>query len=203
MESRLRGYFGIGIEGVSKPYNLGNVFRTAHAFDAAFVFTIRASYAQEEVGKVDTSDALAALPFYRFPDVADLVVPSGCQVVGIELTDDAIDLPSFRHPVRAVYVLGAERVGLSDAMLARCDHVVKIPMRFSINLGMAGALVMYDRLTTLGRFAPRPVRSGGPTEPLAGHRHGTAFFRSSEAQRLARWQGAPPMAEVADARGKD
>ncbi|WP_157879400.1 RNA methyltransferase [Pararhodospirillum photometricum] len=199
----MRGYFGIGVEGVSKPYNLGNVFRTAHAFDAAFVFTVRACYTQEEVAKVDTSDALSALPFYRFADVGDLVLPSGAQVVGIELTDDAVDLPSFRHPSRAVYVLGAERVGLSAPMLARCDHVIKIPMRFSINLGVAGALVMYDRLMTLGRFAPRPVRPGGPTEPAPEHRHGRAFFRTTESERLEHWRRPPPLAEVAEARSKD
>jgi len=28
-----RGYFGIGVEGISKAYNLGAVLRTAHAFD--------------------------------------------------------------------------------------------------------------------------------------------------------------------------
>ena len=38
----MRGYFGIGIEGVSKPMNLGSLLRTAHAFNASFVFTIGA-----------------------------------------------------------------------------------------------------------------------------------------------------------------
>jgi len=37
-----RGYFGIGVEGISKPMNAGNLFRTAHAFGASFVFTIGA-----------------------------------------------------------------------------------------------------------------------------------------------------------------
>lgn len=198
-----RGYFGIGIEGVSKPYNMGNVFRSAHAFQASFVFTVRSAYAVNEGGKVDTSDALASLPFYRFPAVSDLMVPAGCQVVGIELTDDAIDLPSFRHPTRAAYVLGAERVGLSADMLARCDYVVKIPMRFSVNLGIAGALVMYDRLITLGRFPDRGVRPGGPIAPHAPHRHGKPYFRTTEDERMDRWQSAPPLVEVGEARAKD
>jgi hypothetical protein len=33
-----------------------------------------------------------------------------------------------------------------------------------VNLGVAGALVMYDRLLTLGRHAPRSVAEGAPTE---------------------------------------
>ena len=36
----MRGYFGIGIEGVSKPMNLGSLMRTAHAFGASFCFAI-------------------------------------------------------------------------------------------------------------------------------------------------------------------
>ena len=36
----MRGYFGVGVEGVSKPMNLGNLVRIAHAFDASFFFSI-------------------------------------------------------------------------------------------------------------------------------------------------------------------
>ena len=40
----MKGYFGIGIEGPSKSMNVGTLFRTAHAFGASFVFTLRAQY---------------------------------------------------------------------------------------------------------------------------------------------------------------
>ena len=75
--------------------------------------------------------------------------------------DDAIDLPSFTHPRQAAYVLGAERASLSPALLERCDFVVRIPTKFCVNVAIAGALVMYDRMISLGRFAERPVRAGG------------------------------------------
>lgn len=176
-EEPMRGYFGIGVEGVHKPMNLGALLRSAHAFSASFAFTIAASYERDEGNLADTSDAAGTLPFYEYPDAASFWLPQGCQLVGIEIVDDAIDLPSFRHPTTAAYVLGAERGGLSPAVLARCAHVVKIPTRFSINLSLAGALVMYDRLTSLGRFAPRPVRAGGPTEALPAHDHGLPVFR--------------------------
>lgn len=161
----MRGYFGIGVEGISKPMNLGAVTRTAHAFDASFVFTVSEAVSMGEINLADTSSAAANMPFYRFENAEELLLPKGCSLIGVEITEDAIELPSFHHPRRAAYVLGPERGILSDAMLARCDHVVKIPMKFSINVGLAGALVMYDRLTSLGRFAPRPHRPGGPTEP--------------------------------------
>jgi tRNA G18 (ribose-2'-O)-methylase SpoU len=161
----MRGYFGIGVEGISKPMNLGAVTRTAHAFGASFVFTVAEAVAMREVNLADTSSAAANMPFYRFDTADALMLPKGCALIGVEITEDAIELPSFHHPRCTAYVLGPERGILSEAMLARCDHVVKIPMKFSINVGLAGALVMYDRLISLGRFAPRPHRPGGPTEP--------------------------------------
>jgi tRNA G18 (ribose-2'-O)-methylase SpoU len=162
----MRGYFGIGAEGISKSMNVGSLFRTAHAFDASFVFTVAAVYSRTEGAKADTSDATAHLPFYDFPDIKLMALPQGCSLVGIEITDDAIDLPSFHHPKNAAYILGPERGALSPAMTERCDYVIKIPTKFSINVGLAGALVMYDRLVSLGRFAPRSVATGGPTEAL-------------------------------------
>ena len=62
-------------------------------------------------------------------------------------------------------------------MLARRDHVAGIPARLWIKLATAGAILMYDRLLCLGRFAPRPVRFGGPTETRAPHVHGKVITR--------------------------
>ena len=58
-------------------------------------------------------------------------------------------------------MFGAERYSLSPQMLSLCEFVVKIPTRFSINVGMAGAIVLYDRLVNLGGYGGRPVAPGG------------------------------------------
>lgn len=173
----MRGYFGIGIQGVSKAYNVGNLFRTAHAFGASFVYTVDAKYSRYKWNKTDTSKSIDHTPFYSFPTMDDMMLPQGCALVGVELTEDAIELPSFRHPTKAAYLLGPERSSLSPAIIERCDHIIKIPMKFCINVGTAGALVMYDRVQSMGRFADRPVRPGGPTEPLAPPTFGGPIFR--------------------------
>jgi len=172
----MRGYFGIGAEGISKPMNLGNLIRSAHAFGASFIFLIDVHYTLASACS-DTSQAETQLPLYRFAAPGELVLPRNCRLIGVELLDEAVDLPSFRHPLNAAYVFGPERSSLSPAMVARCDHVVRIPTRFCINLAAAGAIVMYDRMLCHGRFAPRPVRSGGPTEPLRPHVHGKVITR--------------------------
>lgn len=158
----MRGYFGIGVEGISKPMNLGALFRSAHAFGAGFVFTIGAAFSRTSA---DTTDVAANLPYYEFPDLQALRLPAGCALVGIELLDDATELPSFRHPRQAAYVLGPERGSLSPELVACCDHVIKIPTRLCVNLSVAGAIVMYDRLLSVGRFAERPMAPGGPIAP--------------------------------------
>ena len=140
-----RGYFAIGAQRISKALNLGNLMRSAHAFGASFTFTVGATYQALEA-RADTSKGQDRLPHYNWNDAGALVLPQGCKLVGVELTEDAVDLPSFRHPLRAAYILGPEQGSLSPDILARCDHVVKIPTRFCINVAMAGAIVMYDRV---------------------------------------------------------
>ena len=183
----MRGYFGIGIHGVNKPFNVGNLFRTAHAFGASFVFTVDAKYSKYTGNKSDTSKTLEHTPFYAFPTLDDMLLPKGCQLVGIELTDDAVELPSFRHPINAAYILGPERSNLPQSTIEKCDHIIKIPMKFCVNVGVAGALVMYDRLQSMGRFAPRPVRAGGPIEELVVQHHGSPLFRKGSP-----FEEAPP-----------
>ena len=155
-----RGYFAIGAEHISKSLNLGNLMRSAHGFGAAFTFTIGAAYQALEA-RADTSKGALHLPHYDWTAIDEMRLPKGCRLVGVELLDEAIDLPSFRHPQRAAYVLGPEKGALSPALLNRCDHVVRIPTRFCINLAMAGAIVMYDRVRSLGRFEARPLGEGG------------------------------------------
>ena len=125
-----------------------------------------------EIRQSDTSDAAAQVPFYRFDSIEVLRLPDRCALVGVELHDDAIDLPSFRHPRRATYVLGRERGSLSPALIDCCDHVIKIPTRFALNLAAAGAIVMYDRLLSVGRFGDRP-----PVEALPPHAFGQPVLR--------------------------
>ncbi len=166
-----RGYFGIGAEGISKSVNLGNLLRSAHAFGASFAFTIGADERALEM-RSDTSRAETHLPLYHWPSLEEMRLPKGCSLVGVEILGEAADLPSFPHPLRAAYVLGPERGALTPALVARCQHLVRIPTSFSLNVATAGAIIMYDRLRSLGRFAPRPVTEGAEAGAPAPHIQG-------------------------------
>jgi tRNA G18 (ribose-2'-O)-methylase SpoU len=173
MNKDMRGYFGIGVEGISKEQNVGTIARSAHSFGANFFFTIAPAVDVELMRVSDTSDAFDHVPYYEYNSVEALALPDKCALVGVEFRSDSIDLPSFRHPMRAAYVLGPEMGSLSPALVERCDHIIKIPMKFCVNVGVAGALVMYDRLLSMGRFSDRPVRAGGPDAALPEMQAGT------------------------------
>jgi tRNA G18 (ribose-2'-O)-methylase SpoU len=186
----MRGYYGIGIENVTKPYNVGNLFRSAHALDASFVFTVGAIYKKRQGKHADTSNSLASLPYYEFETVGDMILPKGCDLVGIEIVEGAIELPSFRHPKNAAYVLGPEMSSVSPELLAKCKYKIKIPSKFCLNVGIAGALVMYDRMISMKTFANRPVKTGGPTEPVKKHIHGSPL------DIMKKYKTTPPLHEV-------
>ena len=166
---RTRGYFGIGAEGVSKSANVGALLRTAHAFGASFCFTLGTGFDARAGRTADTSDTPVHVPLWRFDSAAELHLPKGCQLVGIEIHEDAAELPSFRHPLSAAYVLGPERSSLSPALLARCE---------AVEARLAEA---HDLLALAAGVALLP--SGVPALPLAIRERIAAWLRAQEPPR--------------------
>ena len=68
----------------------------------------------------------------------------------------------------AAYLLGPEKGDLSAEALARCDHIIKIPTKFCVNVSVAAAIVVYDRWATYGGFAERPVAPAAIRAPDIG-----------------------------------
>ena len=72
---------------------------------------------------------------------------AGSDIVGVELTDEAVrlaDLPVARR--RTVVVLGNEGSGIPTEATALLDRAVEIPMvgtGLSLNVAVAGSLVAY------------------------------------------------------------
>lgn len=156
----MRGYFGIGAERISKAMNLGAVLRTGHAFGASFAFTVAAHHQAREVQLSDTSRSEMHLPLFEWASLGEMRLPKGCTLVGVELDPEAIELPRYRHPLQAAYILGPEMGALSNEARALCAQIVRIPTRFCVNLSVAAAIVMYDRLLSLDGGGPRLARPG-------------------------------------------
>ena len=119
------------------------------------------------------------VPLWRFPDVEALGLPQHCVLVGVELLDDATDLPSFRHPVNAAYVLGPERSGLSPAMLRALPPrgADSDPLRAQSGGGRrAGAVRPAAAARPLRRAPGRQSRCGCHPAPVPTG-HGPPRFR--------------------------
>ena len=97
----MRGYFGVGVEEISKEGNVGNLVRSAHAFGASFFFSVAPDVNIKAMRTSDTSGAFDHVPYYQYGSVAEMDLPMECQLVGVEFIEDSIELPTFRHPTRA------------------------------------------------------------------------------------------------------
>ena len=84
----------------------------------------------------------------NFKEVKELIksIPYSCQIIVIELTDDAIPLQEFNHPKRCIYLLGAEDNGLSTRAFNLCQHIIRLHGKISLNVAVAGSIVLYDRV---------------------------------------------------------
>ena len=144
-------FFGIGIQNGKTPENLGVLWRTAQNLGASFIFTIGNRYAKQAS---DTHQAVKAMPYFHYDDFEAFYqnLPKGAMLVGVELTEDAMDLETYHHPKRCVYLLGAEDHGLTKEAQEKSHHLVRFTSAKSLNVAVAGSIVMYDRNLPKSRF---------------------------------------------------
>lgn len=144
MENK-RGYFGIGIQNGKTPENLGTLWRSADLLGASFIFTIGKRYKKQAS---DTMKSYRNIPLYNYDTFEDFykALPYDCRLVGVELHETSIPIQNFVHPERCIYLLGAEDNGLSKEAIEKSHLIVQIPGRHSMNVSVAGSIVIYDRL---------------------------------------------------------
>lgn len=141
-----RGFFGIGIEHGKNVMNYGTLHRTAQILGASMLFTVGRRFRRQ---CSDTMKSWRHIPTFSYDNLASLVahMPYDCRIVGIELDDRAQPLEEFKHPQRALYLLGAEDHGLTNGALAVCHKLVRLRGERSMNVSVAGSIVLYHRIT--------------------------------------------------------
>lgn len=72
-------------------------------------------------------------------------VPFNTEVILVELTDDAENLESFKHPENAFYIFGNEEKGISKKLLNKGFKKVFINTKLSLNLSSTIGIILYDR----------------------------------------------------------
>jgi tRNA G18 (ribose-2'-O)-methylase SpoU len=141
-----RGFFAIGVYHAKTPANIGTLMRSAYLYQAAFVFTVGHRYGHQAS---DTPNTRLHIPLFHFDTVDDLVkhLPYSTPLVGVELDPRGKKLHEYKHPERAVYLLGAEDHGLPQHVIDRCHALVEIETvePQSMNVATAGSIIIYDR----------------------------------------------------------
>lgn len=139
-----RGYFEIGMFQPKTHENLGTLWRSAYQLGAAGIFTIGRRYQRQAS---DTLKAWRHVPLRNYESFEQFhaAMPHDCPLVAVEM--GGTPLPTFRHPQRAIYLLGSEDSGLPPSVLAACHQLVSLPSvnANSYNVAVAGSLVMFHR----------------------------------------------------------
>ncbi|HXQ09513.1 MAG TPA: RNA methyltransferase [Caulobacteraceae bacterium] len=138
----------VALEGVRDPGNLGAIVRTVDAAGAGGVILIGETcdpYSVEAVRA--TMGSIFAVPIYRASAAAfiDWRRTWPGSVVGTLLTAE-VDYRAAPYAAPCLLLMGPEQAGLSTALTALCDVVVKIPMRGradSLNLAVATGVMLY------------------------------------------------------------
>jgi TrmH family RNA methyltransferase len=125
---------------VADPGNVGTLLRAADGLGPAFV-ALSAGCADPTGPKAlrASMGAVFRVPIGRFDEAPGrriaLVPHGGRALAQVELARPA------------TFVLGAEREGLPDDVVARCDEVATIPLEpgsESLNVALAGGIALYE-----------------------------------------------------------
>ena len=95
----------------------------------------------------DGADTIQLETHRTLPPVLKELKHEGYQLVGLEQTTNSQNLHAFAFERKTVIVVGNERAGLADDVLAVLDHVVEIPvygLPYSYNVATATAMALYE-----------------------------------------------------------
>ncbi len=131
------------------PDNMGALIRLADNIGASEVCFL-GNGDEHRLGKVRRAAASSRnnIPWH-FTEECDLrkIVPEGKSIVAIETSDNAVCIYDTELPEDVAFVVGSERHGLSEDLLAQCDRVVYIPVpgpTRSLNVSHAAAVALFE-----------------------------------------------------------
>jgi 23S rRNA (guanosine2251-2'-O)-methyltransferase len=155
--------FFLALDGIEDPHNLGALLRTADGagVDGVVLPERRSAPVTATVAKTSAG----ASEHVRIARVTNLVraleqmKQKNIWVLGLDERGSP-DYTEFDFRTDCVLVLGREGSGLHDLVKKTCDHLLRIPMAgqvSSLNVSVAGAIVMYEAMRQRCRAAAPPV----------------------------------------------
>jgi RNA methyltransferase, TrmH family len=124
---------------VADPGNLGTILRTADAFGASVALSPGCADPTGPKALRASAGAIFRVPLAGFDE------PQGKRVALV--SEGGRSLAELDPGVPVTYVLGAEREGLPEDIVAACDEKATIPLApgaESLNVAIAGAIALYE-----------------------------------------------------------
>jgi tRNA(Leu) C34 or U34 (ribose-2'-O)-methylase TrmL len=145
----MRGFACIGLDQPKNMINIGGIMRAAGNYRVRMIALGGDRY------KRQASDTMATWRHTPVLQVADVLgaIPFDCVPVAVDLIPGATPLPAYQHPERAFYIFGAEDQTLGRRITERCRDVVYVPTNRCMNLAVAVATILYDRMVKRGEWA--------------------------------------------------
>jgi 23S rRNA (guanosine2251-2'-O)-methyltransferase len=166
--------FFLALDGIEDPHNLGALLRTADGagVDGVILPERRSAPVSATVAKTSAG----ASEHVRIARVTNLVraleqmKQANLWVLGLDERGTP-DYTDFDFRTDCVLVLGREGAGLHDLVKKTCDHLLRIPMAgmvSSLNVSVAGAVVMYEALRQRTHAEPPQPKPAVPAKPRKG-----------------------------------
>lgn len=159
---------------ITKEHNVGSLVRTAHAAAAAEVVLVGEREWNVEAAK--TSELYTTVT--QLEDIESFrmhLESRRWNLVAVELDSRAVNVFDAEYPERPCFLLGAEVGGVPGELLDDAELVVQIPqwgLVPSLNLAIAGSIVLYDYLGKLHAEARLNRPDGGLVDQNAGEPEG-------------------------------
>jgi len=140
----------IGLEAIQNPGNLGTILRIGDAVGASGIILLENSTDPYDPVAVKASmGSIFTVPIYKATHdelLAWLGEHSNLKIIGTS-DQGAKDFSLFTYPADCLLLMGSERQGLSEPLIAACSDTVAIPMAGtcdSLNIAVATGIIAYQ-----------------------------------------------------------
>lgn len=131
-------------------WNVGSFFRSADCFGVEKIYL--SGYTGTPPRREISKTAIGAEKWIPWEYVEDpqctinRLREDGYAIVGLEITENSINISNFKPQDKTCLLLGNEVLGLSKELLTFCDDVVHIPMqgkKESLNVSVAAGIALH------------------------------------------------------------
>lgn len=140
----------IGLDAIQNPGNLGTILRISDAVGASGLILLENSTDPYDPVAVKASmGSIFTVPIYKATHdelLTWLREHSNLKTIGTS-DQGAQDFSLFTYPADCLLLMGSERQGLSDSLIAACSDTVAIPMAGacdSLNIAVATGIIAYQ-----------------------------------------------------------